>query len=576
MENHEKSHAFDNNYKLRHSAAHLLAQAVLELFPNTKLTIGPVTETGFFYDFLPEKNFTADDLPRIEEKMRIIAKRNDKIEGKEISKEEALALFKNNPFKLELVNGITDTTVGIYFQGSFFDLCKGGHVDSVGTLKHFMLTGLSGSYWRANREGTALQRISGVCFATKEELEQYKIRVEEAQKYDHRRLGKQLDLFTFHEEAPGMPFFHPRGLIVYNKLIDFMRELQNEVGYQEVKTPLILHEQLWKTSGHYDNYKDNMFFTSVEDITCCVRPMNCPCHIILYNEKPHSYKELPMRISEFGLVHRFELSGVMHGLFRVRSFTQDDAHIFCTPQTMEQEIIETLKLIDKAYKPFGFTAIKMAVSTRPQKYMGDPELWEKATDALKHALEKQGIPYKIQEGEGAFYGPKIEVKVYDTMGREWQCGTVQVDFALPKNFDLSYIDSDQSRKQPVIIHRAIFGSIDRFFGIILENFRGKLPFWLTPVQARVMTITDAQRPYAQEILATLKQQGLRVDIGKESEQISAQIKVAQGENIPWMLVLGNKEMEQKTITLRHLDGKQEFGLTLEDIINRAKTLQNPA
>jgi threonyl-tRNA synthetase len=575
MENHEQNNAFDINYKLRHSAAHLLAAAVLELFPNTQLTIGPVTENGFFYDFLPEKNFIADDLPRIEEKMREIAKRNDTIEGKEISKQDALALFKNNPFKCELVNGIPDATVGIYSQGSFFDLCKGGHVDRVGTLKYFMLIGLSGSYWRADREGTALQRISGVCFATKEELEQYKIRIEEAQKYDHRKLGKQLDLFTFHEEAPGMPFFHPRGLIIYNKLIDFMRSLQNEVGYQEVKTPLILHEQLWKTSGHYDNYKDNMFFTSVENITCCVRPMNCPCHIILYNEKPHSYKELPMRISEFGLVHRFELSGVMHGLFRVRSFTQDDAHIFCTPETMEQEIIETLKLIDKAYKPFGFTAIKMAVSTRPEKYMGDPVLWEKATDALKHALQKQGIPYKIQEGEGAFYGPKIEVKVYDTMGREWQCGTVQVDFALPKNFDLEYIDTDQSRKQPVIIHRAILGSIDRFFGIILENFKGKLPFWLTPVQARVMTITDAQRPYAHEILAALKEQGIRVDIGKESEQISAQIKVAQGENIPWMLVLGNKEMEQKTITLRHLDGKQEFGLTLEDIVSRAKTLQKP-
>lgn len=562
----------DYLYNLRHSAAHLLNQAIHELYPSTIPTIGPVTEYGFFYDFLPTKNFKEEDIPVIEAKMREIAKRNYKIVGQQVPKDEARKLYKDNPFKLEIIDQIEGSTVGIYYQGEkFFDLCKGGHVDELGEVKYFKLMSISGSYWRADRDGQALQRIAGVCFETQKELDEYLQRLEDIQKYDHRRLGKQLDLFSFNELAPGMAFFHDKGLKIYNTLIDYMRHLYGQ-DYHEIKTPMIVNESLWKTSGHYDNYKENMFFTQTEDVSFCVKPMNCPGSILYYKERPHSYRELPFRIAEFGSVHRRELAGTLHGLFRVRAFTQDDAHHYCTVEQIESEVTKLLKLAQTVYSKFGFTNVQMALSTRPQKSIGTDDPWTQATELLRKALEHNNIVYTVEEGEGAFYGPKIDMKVHDAMGRSWQCGTIQVDFIQPMNFGLEYIDSDQSRKRPVIIHRAIYGSIERFLGIVLEHFKGHLPFWIAPIQARIMTITSAQDAYANEVLQALVNNNVRVERDTTGDQLSAQIRRAQVDKIPWMLVIGQKEVDQNTITLRHPDGKQEFGLTLDVLLKRAQEL----
>lgn len=564
-------HDVQHLHNIRHSAAHLVAHAVLELFPGTKLTIGPVTEHGFFYDFLPVKNFKEEDLPRIEERMHEISRRDLKIVGRQISKDEARAVFKDNQFKLELIEGIEGSTVGVYRQGDWDDLCRGGHTASTGEVKYFKLMSISGSYWRADRNGTPLQRITGVAFATKQELDDHLQRLEDLKNYDHRRLGKQLDLFSFHDEAPGMPFFHHKGMLVYQGLIDFMRR-QIRKDYQEIKAPLILDTQLWKTSGHYEFYKENMFFTTIEERSYGVRPMNCVCSALVYKERPHSYRELPLRIAEFGHVHRYELSGTLHGLFRVRTFTQDDAHHYCTLDQIESEVTKLLALARFVYKTFGFERVDMALSTRPEKFMGTVEAWDQATIALKNAFEKEQIPYIIQEGEGAFYGPKIDMKIHDAMGREWQCGTIQVDFNLAKNFELEYVDADQSRKTPVVIHRAILGSIERFFGILLEHHKGHLPFWLTPIQVRVLMITDHQKVYAAQIADQLMNAGLRVELDDTGDQISAQIRRAQVEKIPWMVVVGKKEQEQGTVTLRHVDGKQEFGLTVEALCGKAERM----
>ena len=560
-------------HNLRHSAAHLLAQAVLELFPGTKLTIGPVTEFGFFYDFLPVKNFKEEDLPVIEKRMRELAKKNYKIIGGQIPKDQARPMFKDNQFKLELIDGIADETVGVYHQGNFYDLCKGGHVDEIGEIKFFKLTAISGSYWRANRDGIALQRITGVAFATQEDMDAYFKRIEEAEMYDHRKLGKQLELFSFHDVSPGVPFFHHKGLLVYHKLIDFMRKLRGSL-YQEIKTPFILHESLWHTSGHYENYRENMFFTSAEDVPFCVKPMNCPGAILHYQERPRSYKELPLRLAEFGFVHRRELSGVLHGLFRVRGFTQDDSHTFCTVDQIADAVKLILERADTIYKKFGFSNVKYFLSTRPEKSMGSDENWQKATDGLRSALEKQGLQYEVDEGGGAFYGPKIDIKILDAMGREWQCGTCQIDFNQPENFKLEYVDADQSRKRPVIIHVALYGSIERFLGILLEHFKGHLPFWLAPVQVRVLKITDGQADYANSVAEKLIAAGLRIELDHTGDQISAQIRRAQVDKVPWMIVLGKKEQEQNTVTLRLADGTQEFGLTVEEVCARAKELNS--
>lgn len=554
-------------HNLRHSAAHLLAQAVQDLFPGTKMTIGPVTEYGFFYDFLPVHNFKEDDLPRIEDKMRELAKKNYAITGKQVPKDEARKLFASNPFKLEIIDEIPGETVGVYWQGDFYDLCRGGHVDALGEIKYFKLMAISGAYWRGDREKAALQRISGIAFETQKELDDYLNSLEEARLNDHRSLGKQLDLFSFHHEAAGMPFFHAKGMTIYQKLLGFMRSLQRDT-HQEIKTPFVMSESIWHRSGHYDFYKDNMFFAQAQEDHYCVKPMNCPGATFVYQERPRSYRELPLRLAEFGQVHRYELSGVLHGLFRTRTFTIDDCHIFCTLEQLEDEIAASLARAQKTYKAFGFEKVRMALSTRPEKFMGSEQDWEQATDALKLAFDHRGIEYKIQEGEGAFYGPKIEIKIEDAMGREWQCGTVQVDFNMPINFDLNYVAADQSKKRPVMVHVALYGSIERFFGIILEHFKGKFPFWLAPVQLRILPITDKQHGYAEELEKLLRSHGIRAEIDASGDQLGAQVRRAQLDKIPWMLVVGGKEAEARTVTIRYLDGKQEAGVSIQGLLEK--------
>ena len=555
----------DYLHNVRHSAAHILAQAVSQMFPGTKMTIGPVTETGFFYDFLPLKNFKEDDLPLIEIRMRELVKKNYAITGSQVPKDEARALFADNPFKLEIIDQIPGDTVGVYYQGEFFDLCRGGHVDAIGEVQFFKLMSISGSYWRADREGTPLQRITGVAFTTQEELDGYFKAIEEAALYDHRRIGKQQDLFSFHDEAPGLAFFHHKGMLVYNRLIDFMRRLQRNY-YQEIRTPFIMNESLWKSSGHYDFYKKNMYFTQVDETPFCLKPMNCPGSTMMYRERPHSYREFPIRLAEFGYVHRHELSGVLHGLFRVRGFTQDDAHIYCTLEQIESEIIRVMQLANLIYSAFNFTKIMIAVSTKPEKAMGTDADWETSTKALCNALEFLKMPYIIQEGEGAFYGPKIEIKVEDAMGRTWQCGTVQVDFNMPINFGLEYVAADQSRKTPIMVHHAIYGSIERFMGIILEHFKGRLPVWLAPVQVRVLTITDKQHEYAETVVAQLRAANIRVERDHSGDQISAQIRHAQTDKLPYMIVIGGKEAEAGVVTLRDAEGKQQPGMAVDQVI----------
>lgn len=564
----EKNHAYSLE-TLRHSAAHLLAHAVQELYPTTQPTIGPATADGFFYDMLPEHNFKEEDLPLIEERMREIAERNIPLTHTQVDKTEARNRYHNNRFKLELIDGIPGDTVGIATQGNFIDLCRGGHVASTGDIKYFKLLGLSGSYWRADKNNQVLQRISGTAFFSAQDLEEFLQRREDAIKFDHRRLGKQLDLFSFHEEGAGFPFYHPKGKTVINCLINHLRTLLTQHGYQEVGTPAMLSDELWKQSGHYAHYKENMFFSCVEDHQYAIKPMNCPGAILIYKERPRSYRELPLRLAEFGSVHRFELSGVLHGLFRARSFTIDDGHIFCTPEQLETEILTAIQINNKVWQKFTFSDVQIRVATRPEKAMGDEKLWQQATDALIHGLEKAECAYTLAPGEGAFYGPKIEFHIKDCMDRSWQCGTIQVDFAQPENFDLSYINNEGKKVRPVMIHRAIYGSLERFFGILLEHYKGRLPFWLAPVQINVLTITDEQKEFARSVADTLKKAGLRVSVDESSDQISAQIKNTQVQQIPWSLVIGRKEVANNTVTLRYLDGKQEFGLTVEQILQKA-------
>lgn len=554
---------------LRHSAAHLLAHAIIELFPDTLLTIGPATQEGFFYDVLPSHNFKEEDLALIQERMHEIVKRNIPLTHAQIPKQEARQLYKNNPFKLELIDGIPGDTVGIATQGNFFDLCRGGHVASTGDIKHFKLLTLSGSYWRADKNNQVLQRIAGTAFFNSHDLEQFEQRREDAIKYDHRRLGKQLDLFSFHEEGVGFPFYHHHGKIVLNTLMNHIKKLLLEYNYQEISTPIMLSDELWRQSGHYQHYKDNMFFCCVEEKQYAIRPMNCPGSILIYKERPRSYRELPLRLAEFGLVHRFELSGVLHGLFRARAFTVDDGHIYCTPDQLESEILAAIKMNNQVWERFNFSNITIKVATKPDNAMGSDELWQKATEALTHGLEKAGCEYSILPGEGAFYGPKIEFHIQDCMGRSWQCGTIQVDFFQPENFDLSYVTREGTKARPVMVHRAIYGSFERFFGILLEHYKGRLPFWLAPVQITILTITDEQKEYAHTLAAHIKKQGFRVGVDDSSDPISGQIKNAQLQQIPWSIVLGKKEVANNTLTLRYLDGKQEFGLTLEQLLEKA-------
>lgn len=557
---------------LRHSAAHLLAHAVSQLFPGTQLTIGPATKDGFFYDFLPTTTFKEEDLTAIATRMSELAAHDYAIKHEEISKEEARKRYAHNPFKLELIDGIPGDTVGLSTQGDFYDLCRGGHVASTGALKHFKLLNVSGAYWRADKNNQALQRISGTAFFSAEELKAYEELIENAKKYDHRKLGKQLDLFSFHDEGPGFPFYHPKGMKVAQILKDSLRTELDASGYQEIATPTMLTDDLWRQSGHYAHYKDNMYFCEIENRFFAIKPMNCPGSILIYKSQPHSYRELPIRYAEFGQVHRFELSGVLHGMFRARAFTIDDAHIYCMVDQLQSEIVTMIKLTMKVLKRFSFSEINVKLSTRPDNAMGSDELWQKATDALSDGLKAENVSFDIQEGEGAFYGPKIEFHIKDSMGRSWQCGTIQVDFFQPENFDLSYIASSGKKERPVIVHRAIYGSLERFFGILLEHFKGNLPFWLAPVQIKMLTITDEQQAYAEQVYGQLFAAGLRVEIDTTSDTISSKIKNAQLEKVPMMLVIGQKEVDANTVTIRYNDGKQEFGITIPALLEKTKTL----
>lgn len=562
----------DKLEKVRHSAAHLLAHALTQLYPGIKLTIGPATNTGFFYDFQYTHNFKEEDLSAIEARMHELSAHNIPLTHRQIPKEEARKIFKDNPFKLELINGIPDETVGLSEQGDFYDLCKGGHVKTTGDIKYFKLTGLSGAYWRADKKNAPLQRISGIAFLTEKDLLAYETQREDALKYDHRKLGKEMDLFSFHVEGIGFPFYHPKGQIVINQLKSFMRTVLQEHDYQEICTPTMLSDELWKRSGHWTHYKENMYFSHIDEETYAIKPMNCPGAFLVYNNRPRSYRELPLRLSEFGHVHRHELSGVLHGLMRVRAFTIDDAHIICMHEQLEQEIINGLKLVKTMLTKTGFHTMHVGLATKPTKAMGSDEIWEKATNALKNALEKNNIEYTLKPGDGAFYGPKIEIGIEDSLGRTWQTGTIQVDFFQPENFDLNYIASSGHKERPVIIHQALYGSLDRFFAILLEHHKGHLPFWLSPVQARVLPITDAHKEYAQSIADALKKIHVRVELDESAEPLSGKIRTAQLDRIPWMLVVGGKEAEAGTVTLRNPDGKQEFGIKINDLIKRAQDL----
>ncbi len=547
---------------LRHSTAHLLAQAVLELFPEVEIGVGPAIENGFYYDFYKKEPFTPEDLQKIEKRMKEIAKKNLEIVREELPKEKAIELFKrhNQNLKVELIQEKGGETVSIYRQGDFFDFCRGPHLPSTGYIKHFKILHSSGAYWKGEEDNIQLQRIYGTAFFKKEELEKYLNFLEEAKKRDHRRLGKELELFMISEDiGAGLIIWLPKGAYIRRKMEDFWIEKHFSAGYELLNTPHIANLSLWETSGHLSFYKENMFPPmEFENISYQLKPMNCPFHISVYKSKTRSYRDLPIRWAELGTVYRYERSGVLHGLLRVRGFTQDDAHIFCTPEQMEEEVEKVLDLNFDILKTFGFEEYKVYLSTRPDEYVGSLENWEKAELALKNTLEKKGIEYEIDPGEGVFYGPKIDIKIKDTLGRLWQCSTIQVDFNLPERFDISYIDENGEKKRPIMIHRALFGSFERFFGILIEHYAGKFPLWLTPTQAIIIPISEKQQEYALYVKDRLEESGLRVKVDLRSEKMGYKIREAELQKIPYMLIVGDKEKESKTVSLR-IQGEGDCG-----------------
>ncbi|PAD93369.1 threonine--tRNA ligase [Shouchella clausii] len=541
---------------LRHSTAHLLAHALKRLYPAVHLGVGPVIGDGFFYDVALDQPITVGDLPKIEQMMKQIIKENMEITRKEVTREKAKQLFKQDPLKLELLEDIPpDETVTVYEQGDFYDLCRGPHIPSTGKIKHFKLTKVSGAYWRGNSDNQTLQRIYGVAFATKDELQDYFAFLEEAEKRNHRKLGKELELFMFSEEAPGMPFYLANGQIIRNELESFLRNLQAKYDYKEVRTPIMMNQRLWEQSGHWDHYKENMYFTQVDEQQFALKPMNCPGHMLIFKNGLHSYRDLPIRMAEFGQVHRHEFSGALNGLLRVRTFCQDDAHIFVTPQQIEEEITLALKIIDHVYQVFGFK-YEIELSTRPDDFMGSEHLWEQAETALENVLQKLNYAYKVNEGDGAFYGPKIDIHIKDAIQRSHQCATVQLDFQLPEKFDLTYIDKQNEKKRPVVIHRAVFGSIDRFLGILIEHFAGAFPVWLAPVQVKIVPVSHVHLDYCLTIQSELKQVGVRVNIDESDEKLGYKIRKAQMQKIPYTIVLGDNELKEETVTVRQY-GKPE-------------------
>ncbi|MEO8603614.1 MAG: threonine--tRNA ligase [bacterium] len=560
---------------LRHSTAHLMAQAIKRLFPDTQITIGPVIEDGFFYDIKKETPFTPEDLERIEAEMKVIAKQDFPVVREEMDRDAATAFFggQGEHYKAEIIAGLTDARVGLYRQGEFVDLCRGPHVPRTGAHRAFKLTGVAGAYWRGDERNEMLQRIYGTAFASKEALAEHLANLEEAKKRDHRKLGRELDLFSFDPVAPGSPFFHPKGAIVYNELIAYVRGLYGKYGYDEVVTPQVMDVELWKRSGHYDNYRENMYFTHLEEREYAVKPMNCPSHCLIFNTRKRSYRELPIRYADFGRLHRAERSGTLHGLTRVRSFAQDDAHIFCTPEQIGDEISAFLRMVDEVYSDFGFGERRVLLSTRPEKSIGSDEMWERAEAALAEALRGAGVAYEINAGDGAFYGPKIDFNVVDALKRGWQLATVQLDFgALPERFNLSYVRSDGSEARPVMIHRAILGTIERFMGILIEHCAGAFPVWLAPEQARVLTLTERQQQYGSQVCTALRAAGFRAALDDRNEKLGYKIREAQLAKIPYMLVVGDKEAEDRTVAPRsRAGGTQAAPLPIDAFITQLRT-----
>jgi len=552
-----------------HSSSHIMAQAVQELYPGTKIAIGPAIEEGFYYDFDSEHIFSPDDFEAIEKKMKEIVKRNLPFQKRILRKEEAINLFeqKGEIYKVELLNEIPQDVVTIYQQGDFIDLCRGPHVPFTGKIKAFKLLTVAGAYWRGDEKNKMLQRIYGISFDSKEALNNYLHLLEEAKRRDHRKIGKELDLFSFHEEGIGFPFFHPKGMIIRNLLEDFWREEHFKKGYQEIKTPIILNKLLWIQSGHWDHYKENMYFTKIDNQDFAVKPMNCPGGILIYKSRIHSYKELPLRLAELGLVHRHELSGVLHGLFRVRSFTQDDAHIFMRPSQIKEEVQNLIDFECSFYQTFGFD-YHMELSTKPENAMGSDEVWARAVNSLKSALDDKGISYKINEGEGAFYGPKIDFHLRDCLGRSWQCGTIQLDFLMPEQFDLYYINSQGEKKRPVMLHRTIMGSLERFIGILIEQFAGSLPTWLAPVQVRLLPIADRHLDYGRKLEKILLEQRIRVELDEDNEKIGSKIRKAELEKIPYMLIFGDQEISNDSINIRKRGEGDQGPSSLEQFISQ--------
>ena len=553
----------------RHTCAHVLAQAVKNIFPTCKLAIGPVIENGFYYDIDFNTPITQDDFEKIEAEMHKIIKANTPIERFELSRKEAVELMSKykEKYKVELINDLPeDAVISFYKQGSFTDLCRGPHLPSTGKIKAFKLTSIAGAYWRGNEKNKMLTRIYGVAFAKKDEMQAYFDMLEEAKKRDHIKLGKELKLFALLNEGRGFPFFLPNGMVLKNTLVDYWRELHRKEGYVEIQTPIILTRSLWETSGHWDHYKENMYTTKIDGEDCAIKPMNCPGGMLVYKLSPHSYKDLPIRMGEMGLVHRHEKSGQLHGLFRVRCFTQDDAHIFMLPEQITEEIKGVVRLTDKIYKQFGFK-YKVELSTRPENSMGTEKEWNMATDALRAALDELGFDYEINEGDGAFYGPKIDFHLQDSIGRTWQCGTIQLDFQMPQRFELEYVGEDGEKHRPIMIHRAIFGSIERFIGILIEHFAGKFPVWLAPVQVKVLSITDRTKNYAECVCEKLRGRGVRVEFDGRNEKIGYKIREAKLEKVPYVLVVGDAEERDGTVNVNKRGVEEKTTVSAEEFVS---------
>ncbi len=556
---------------MRHSCAHVMAEAICSIWPKAELVYGPTVEDGFYYDIDLDETIRPEDFARIENKMTEIVSQNLPFIRKEMSREQAILHVAVSKYKIDNINRAQGDTISFYSHGQGFeDLCRGPHVPSTGKVGSFKIRSVAGAYWHGDPTQKMLQRVYGTNWRTKKELDEYLQMLEEAKKRDHRVLGKQLDLFSFHEEGPGFAFFHPKGMIIWNEITDFWRSIHRKYDYEEIKTPIILNQRLWKLSGHWDHYKENMYFTNIDDIEYAVKPMNCPGGCLVYKNRQHSYREFPMRVAELGLVHRHEASGVMHGLVRVRQFTQDDAHIFCVPEQIEDEVVGVINLVFEIYSAFGFEDIHIELSTKPLNHIGSDEIWEISTTALKNALEKKNLQYQINEGDGAFYGPKIDFHISDCLKRTWQLGTIQLDFSMPQRFELVYTDRDNTEKTPVMIHRAILGSFERFIGILIEHYGGEMPLWLAPQQMRILTISEKTNDYARQLLSKLKSAGLRCSIDISDEKIGAKILGAHNEKIPYMLIVGPIEAQSDSVNVRIRGSKDTKTLQVDAFITEAK------